>query len=73
MPSGENLHAMFRTSHKRYTQRPPANCRAAREAWDYHAQTGAAAGKGRVLWIQLLDGYWGAEFESGAFAEVENS
>ena len=34
MPRGENLHPMFRSSDKRYTARPPANCRSARDAWD---------------------------------------
>lgn len=72
MPRGENLHTAFRTSGKRYTQRPAANCRSARKAWDVHSALGAAAGKGSVVWIQLLDGYWGAMFENGDLDEIEN-
>lgn len=54
MPRGENFSSIFRRgTGKRYAQRPPANCIAARRAWDSFAK------KGPVLWIQLLDGYWG--------------
>lgn len=72
MPRGENFHSMFRSSGKRYTQRPPANCKTARNAWDDHAEAGAKAGKGAVVWLQLLDGYWGAQFENGDLDEIEN-
>jgi hypothetical protein len=44
--------AQFRTGN-RYDKRPPANRIAARRAWDDFAEDGP------VLWIQLLDGYWG--------------
>ncbi len=47
--------AAFRTSGKRYRARPPANCRAARAAWDVFAA------EGPVEWLQLLDGHWGAK------------
>lgn len=67
MPSGEHFHAMFRDGTRRYTSRPPANCRSAREAWDYHAETGP------VVWLQLLNGYWGAERENGDIDETENT
>lgn len=67
MPSGENFHSMFRTSFKRYTSRPPANCRSAREAWDYHTKTGP------VVWLRLLDGYWGAGRPNGDIDETENT
>lgn len=55
MPRGQNLHCAFRTGTRRYTSRPPANCRAARAAWDRFAKNGP------VVWLQLLDGLWGAE------------
>lgn len=72
MASGERFHTLFRSSGKRYTKRPPANCKTARKAWDIHAKTGAAAGKGGVAWLQLLDGYWGAQFENGDLDEIDN-
>lgn len=55
LPRGWNLSAIDRTSGKRYTARPPANCVAARAAWDYFAE------EGEIEWIQLLDGYWGCQ------------
>lgn len=66
MPSGENLHCMFRTGTRQYTSRPPANCRSARMAWDAHLQNGP------IVWLQLLDGYWGACRENGNIDELEN-
>lgn len=57
--------ASFRTSDKIYHSRPPANCRAARAAWDYHTKDGP------VVWLRLLDGYWGAERPNGDIDEVE--
>jgi hypothetical protein len=63
---GQNLYAMHRTGTRRYKSRPPANCRSAREAWDYHLKSGP------VLWLQLLDGYWGAMRENGDIDECEN-
>lgn len=63
---GQNLHGMHRTGLRRYRSRPPANCRSARMAWDLHAQ------KGPVVWLQLLDGYWGACRENGDIDECEN-
>lgn len=58
-------YAVFRTSGKIYRRRPPANCRAARAAWDLHEQRGA------VVWLRLLDGYWGAERPNGEIDEIE--
>ena len=72
MPRGENFHTMFRSSGKRYTQRPPSCCQSARKAWDIHTKIGVESGKGSVVWIQLLDGYWGALFENGDLDEIEN-
>lgn len=72
MSRGENFHCMFRTSYKRYTKRPPSNCPSARTAWDTHADMGAKRGHGNIVWMRLLDGYWGALFEDGEILEVEN-
>lgn len=53
---GINLSAIFRSgTSKRYERRPPANCIAARRAWDEFAKGGP------VGWVQLLDGYWGCQ------------
>lgn len=65
---GYNLSAMFREgSGKQYTSRPPANCVAARKAWDHFAADGP------VIWIQLLDGYWGCERGLGGPIEEEEA
>lgn len=64
---GQNLHGMHRTGDRRYRARPPANCRSARKAWDAHAVSGP------VVWLQLLDGYWGACRENGDIDEIENA
>lgn len=45
--------AAFRTGSRRYLERPPSNCIAARRAWDSFAEDG------HVEWMQLLDGWWG--------------
>lgn len=64
---------MFRTGTRRYTARPPAGCRAARAAWDMHAEGGP------IVWLQLLDGYWGAQRppkpdgSEGEIDEIENT
>lgn len=60
-------HGMFRTSDKVYRSRPPANCRSARAAWDYHLNDGP------IVSMRLLDGYWGAEREDGRIDERENT
>jgi hypothetical protein len=57
--------ASFRASDKVYRNRPPANCRAARAAWDHHAKDGP------VVWLRLLDEYWGAERPNGDIDEVD--
>lgn len=67
MPRGEHFYGIFRTSKKRYTSRPPANCRSARKAWDFYAKSGT------IIWIQLLDGYWGCERPDGSIDEIENT
>ncbi len=59
-------HSLFRTGTRRYESRPPSNCRRARAAWDYHSKDGP------VMWLQLLDGYWGAMREDGCIDECEN-
>lgn len=59
------LSAVFRTSTRRWTSRPPANCKAARRAWD------EAVASGDVIWIQLLDGYWGIMRPGGEIEEIE--
>lgn len=64
---GQNLHAMFRTGTRTYTERPPASCRAARAAWDIHIKNGP------IKWIYLFDGYWGALRENGVIDEIENT
>ena len=64
---GQNISAMHRTSNVRYTSRPPANRRTAREAWDRFAATGP------VVWVRLLDGYWGCERPNGDIEEIENT
>jgi hypothetical protein len=64
---GMNLSAVFRTSHKRWTSRPPASCWSARKAWDHHAK------RGPILWMRLLDGYWGACRPDGDIDECENT
>lgn len=48
-------HAMFRTGTREYRERPSANCKAARRAWDSFAMGG------EIEWIHLLDGYWGCK------------
>lgn len=59
-------HAAFRTGQRRYTERPPANCIAARRAWDHFITDGP------VEWVQLLDGYWGCQRpDADAIEEVE--
>jgi hypothetical protein len=45
-------YAAFRTSDKFYYSRPPANCPAARLAWDIHAKDGP------IISMRLLDGLW---------------
>lgn len=64
---GQSLHPRFRSGLRRYRSRPPANCRSAREAWDFHAK------EGPVVWLQLLDGYWGACRPDGTIDECENT
>ncbi len=59
-------HGLFRSGSRRYETRPPANCKKARLAWDQHAEDGP------VIWLQLLDGYWGAMRLDGTIDEIEN-
>lgn len=67
MPSGENLHSMFRNGTRCYKERPSAANRSARAAWDHHSKDG------KIVWLQLLDGYWGAMRENGDIDEIENT
>ncbi len=60
-------HAMFRSGTRWYTARPPAGCRAARRAWDFFAKDGP------IVWMSLLDGYWGCERPNGKIDEIENT
>jgi hypothetical protein len=60
-------HAMFRTGTRTYTKRPPANCKTAQLAWDFLAKDGP------IVWMTLLDGYWGAERPDGRIDEAENT
>lgn len=69
MPRGENLHPLFRSSDKRYTARPPSNCRTAREAWDYLTDPK----RGAIVCLWLDDGYWNAEYADGTYDDVENT
>jgi hypothetical protein len=59
-------YGVFRTSHKFYKSRPPANCVTARKAWDLLAQ------KGPIVSMRLLDGLWMCERENGDLDDVEN-
>lgn len=59
-------HSLFRTGTRRYKGRPPSNCKRARAAWDHHLKGGP------VVWLQLLDGYWGAMRPNGEIDECEN-
>lgn len=60
-------HAMFRTGTREYRARPPSGCRAARRAWDILAKDGL------IVWMTLLDGYWGCERPDGSISEIENT
>lgn len=60
-------YAAFRSSDKFYRSRPPANCRAARYAWDLLSK------EGDLVFMRLLDGIWWAEDASGETYDVEAS
>ena len=57
--------AHLRSSDKRYLSRPPANCKAARKAWDRHSKAG------EVICLWLDDGYWNAQFANGEYADID--
>lgn len=57
---------MFRTGTRVYDERPPANCRRARAAWDQLSKDGI------VVSLHLLDGYWGGFRPNGWIDEIEN-
>jgi len=59
-------YGVFRTSHKFYHSRPPANCVSAREAWDVLIQDGP------IVSMRLLDGLWMCERPNGDLDNVEN-
>jgi len=54
-------YACFRTSYKLYTTRPPANCPAARIAWDCLTLNGAR----ELTSMRLLDGQWMGQIKGG--------
>lgn len=61
-------HGMFRTGTRVYKKRQPANSRRERGAWDIHLKKG-----GPIIWMQLLDGYWGAyRGDHVPIEEIEN-
>jgi hypothetical protein len=62
---GQNLSSAYRTSKKRWTKRPPSSSKTARAAWDCHSN------KGLIVWMQLLDGFWGAMREDGHIDEID--
>ena len=53
-------YAAFRTSNKFYYARPPANCAAARLAWDIHAKDGP------IESMRLVEGLWFCERGDGS-------
>ena len=59
-------YGIFRTSHKFYTSRPPANCVSARQAWDI------LAGDAEIISMRLVDGEWMCERPNGDLDSVEN-
>ena len=56
-------YAAFRTSDKFYYSRPPANCPAARLAWDIHAKDGP------IVSMRLVEGLWFCEREGDSILE----
>lgn len=60
-------YGVFRTSHKFYSSRPPANCVSARQAWDILILDGP------IVSMRLLDGLWMCERENGDLDDVENT
>jgi hypothetical protein len=56
-------YAAFRTSNKFYYSRPPANCSAARLAWDIHAKDGP------IISMRLVEGLWFCERDGGGVLE----
>jgi len=59
-------YGVFRTSHKFYYSRPPANCVSARQAWD------VLVADGPIVSMRLLDGDWFCERPNGDLDSVEN-
>ena len=58
-------YAFQMSSPKRYTERPPANCRAARWAWDRLSKDGPIL----VLW--LGEGYWTAQRDEDTYDSLD--
>lgn len=69
MSGNIEFYAMFRTGTRVYTSRPPANCRSARQAWDYLSEPSKAPIKD----MHLVDGYWICERTDGTHEDVENT
>lgn len=59
-------HSLFRSGTVRHVKRPVKSSKRARGAWDHHAASGP------IVWMQLLDGYWGAMRPNGDIDEIEN-
>jgi hypothetical protein len=55
------------TSDRRYLRRPPANCQAARIAWDILTRNGERP----IVSMRLLDGLWMCKLTDGSLDEVE--
>lgn len=60
-------YGIFRTSHKFYTSRPPANCVSARQAWDVLIENAP------IVSMRLIDGEWFCERGNGDLDSVENT
>lgn len=58
---------MLRWGTRVYTSRPPANCRAARWAWDHLSK------KGPIRDMHLMDGYWTCMRMDGELDDIENT
>jgi hypothetical protein len=60
--------ALHRTSKKVYRKRPPANCLAARYAWDVLAAERTDA---RLITLRLVEGYWMGSYSDGDGDDVD--
>ena len=58
---------MLRNGTRVYMARPPANCRAARDAWDRLSR------RGTIQDMHLMDGYWTCQYVDGEIGDIENT